>query len=195
MPLRPLLPLVLGMAWAARGAHLPGLTVGIDLGTTNSAVAIVRDGVARVVPNERGAYTTPSVVAFTNEGGTLTGEAALEQSVSNARNTVHGAKRFIGRRYDRVLNLKRMASVAVSEEEEGGGALFELPALAEPIRPEEVSAALLGSLLDDAERATGRRAERAVITVRARQRICSSLPPEAHGSQAARSRLAPARTA
>ena len=119
MALRPL-PLVLAMAWAARAAQLPGRTVGIDLGTTNSAVAIVRHGVACVVPNERGAYTTPSVVAFTGDGRTLTGEAALEQSVINARNTVHGAKRFIGRRYARVANLIPMAGVAVSEEEEIG---------------------------------------------------------------------------
>ena len=143
----------------------PGATVGIDLGTTNSAVSILRDGVPSVVPNSRSQLTTPSVVAYMADGRVLVGDDALEQSASNALDTVHAAKRFIGRPYERVKDYARIAGVSVEADSESGAAMFNLPACDELLSPEAVSAALLGALLDDAERATGVRAQRAVITV------------------------------
>ena len=149
----------------AAAALVPGRTIGIDLGTTNSAVSIIRDdGTPCVVPNSRGELTTPSVVAFAEDGSVIVGEDALEQSASNVFNTVHAAKRFIGRPLKIVQSDANLAGCEVIAHGDDG-CLFRLPALPQPIAPEEVSARLLGALLDDAERATGQRAERAVITV------------------------------
>ena len=150
---------------AAIAAHVPGLTVGIDLGTTNSAVAVLRDGgVPEIVKNRRGDMTTPSVVAFLEGGDVLVGEDALEQTSKNVYNTVHSAKRFIGRPLKSMSVAAKAAGCEVIASADGG-CLFNLPSLPQPIAPEEVSAQLLGSLLADAEAATGTRAERAVITV------------------------------
>ena len=113
----------------------PGATVGIDLGTTNSAVAILRDGAPVIVPNARGELTTPSVVAFCAGGDVLVGADAVEQSAANARNTVHAVKRFIGRRFERVRNFSRVAGVHVQADAADGGAVFILPAVPQPIAP------------------------------------------------------------
>ncbi len=143
-----------------------GLTVGIDLGTTNSAIAVLRDGgVPTIVPNARGEPTTPSVVAYTAAGGVLVGQEAVEQAHANVANTVVSAKRFIGRSYRAARADVGAVGFAVREDEEGGGVLFSCPAAAEALAPEEVSAQLLIQLLDDAERATGVRAARGVVTV------------------------------
>ena len=154
-----------------------GLTVGIDLGTTNSAIAILRDGKPFVVPNAEGSLTTRSVVAYTAAGDALVGSKALEQATANVPNTVHSAKRFIGRSLRSLdPDIVAAAGVAVHAAEDGS-ALFACPALPEPATAEEVSAQVLLALLDDAERHTGRRAQRAVITVPAyfddRQRVAT----------------------
>ena len=140
------------------------LTVGIDLGTTNSAIAVLRQGRPVVVPNRRGELTTPSVVAFT-DSGVLVGAEALEQSRSNVANTVVAAKRFIGRTFRACRADARSAGFDVRKAAEGGGVVFNLPAEPTPILPQEVSAALLLQLLADAERATGAAPTAAVITV------------------------------
>ena len=156
---------IMFVSLAAIAAHVPGLTVGIDLGTTNSAVAVLRDGgVPEIVKNRRGDMTTPSVVAFLEGGDALVGEDALEQTSKNVYNTVHSAKRFIGRPLKSMSVAAKAAGCEVIASADGG-CLFNLPSLPQPIAPEEVSAQLLGSLLADAEAATGTRAERAVITV------------------------------
>src|SRR6476660_806352 len=77
-------------------------TVGIDLGTTNSVIAVMEAGEPVVVPNAEGGRTTPSVVAFTKSGERLVGQAAKRQAVTNPRNTVYSIKRFMGRKYDEV---------------------------------------------------------------------------------------------
>ena len=75
-------------------------TIGIDLGTTNSCVAVMEGSKPVVIPNNEGARTTPSVVAFTDKGDRLVGQIAKRQSVTNAENTIYSVKRFIGRRFD-----------------------------------------------------------------------------------------------
>ena len=77
-------------------------SVGIDLGTTNSCVAVLEGGEPTVIPNAEGARTTPSVVAFTNSGETLVGEVAKRQAVTNPRRTIYSIKRFMGRRHKEV---------------------------------------------------------------------------------------------
>jgi molecular chaperone DnaK len=144
--------------------HAPGLTVGIDLGTTNSAVAILRDGSPELVKNRHGQTTTPSAVAFLTDGKVVVGDEAVTQSSQNVQNTVLAAKRYIGRSIEAVR--QNAAGMGFKFVDDGdGGILFELPELSSPISPEECSAHILSNLLDDAEQATGRRATRAVITV------------------------------
>src|SRR5262249_58056611 len=77
-------------------------TVGIDLGTTNSVVAVMEGGEPKVIPNEEGSRTTPSVVAFTKTGERLVGQVAKRQAITNPENTIYSIKRFMGRRYDEI---------------------------------------------------------------------------------------------
>src|SRR3984957_5961781 len=79
-----------------------GKTIGIDLGTTNSVVAVMEGGEAKVIPNEEGGRTTPSVVAFTKNGERLVGQVAKRQSVTNPENTIYSIKRFMGRKFNEV---------------------------------------------------------------------------------------------
>src|SRR6202048_3057933 len=79
-----------------------GKTIGIDLGTTNSVVAIIEGGEPNVIPNEEGGRTTPSVVAFTKTGERLVGQVAKRQAITNPENTIYSVKRFMGRRYEEV---------------------------------------------------------------------------------------------
>src|SRR5450755_1098423 len=81
-----------------------GKIIGIDLGTTNSCVAILEGGEPKVLTNEEGARTTPSVVAFTKDGEKLVGQIAKRQAVTNPENTIYSSKRFIGRHYDEVAS-------------------------------------------------------------------------------------------
>lgn len=145
-------------------AELPGVTVGIDLGTTNSAIAILRNGEPEIVSNSDGSLTTPSTVAFLPGGGVLVGQEAVAQAASNVANTLHAAKRFIGRPMKEVINYVRNVGFSVKKNEDGDP-MFHCPVLKEPIAPEQVSAQVLKSLIGDAERATGKHVARAVVTV------------------------------
>ncbi|MFF8959529.1 molecular chaperone DnaK [Streptomyces sp. NPDC014894] len=136
--------------------------VGIDLGTTNSVIAVWEGGEPAVVPNAEGARTTPSVVAFTENGERLVGQLARRQSILNPKGTVTSAKRFVGRRYDEVSEEARAVSFDVVEGP-GGVARFDVGG--KQYAPEEISAQVLRKLADDAGRSIGERVTEAVITV------------------------------
>ena len=95
--------------------------IGIDLGTTNSCVAVMEGGEATVIPNPEGARTTPSVVAFTKKGERLVGQVAKRQAVTNPENTIFSIKRFMGRRYDEVAEEMGLVPYKVSQGREGRG--------------------------------------------------------------------------
>jgi len=135
--------------------------VGIDLGTTNSVIAAVSGGRPTVVPNATGSRTTPSVVAFTEAGALLVGDAACRQAVLNPHGTVHSAKRFAGRRYDEVG--REAAEVVFDVVGDGGLARFDVKG--RRYAPEEISALVLRSLIDEAASTLGERIDRAVVTV------------------------------
>ena len=136
--------------------------VGIDLGTTNSVIAVWEGGEARVIPNAEGARTTPSVVAYTDTGERLVGQLARRQSILNPKGTVTSAKRFIGRRYDEITDEAKAVSFDV-EADDNGLARFKIHD--KLIAPEEVSALVLRKLVDDASKQLGEKVTEAVITV------------------------------
>src|ERR1700758_3844683 len=90
--------------------------IGIDLGTTNSCVAVMEGGDPKVIPNEEGSRTTPSVVAFTKSGEILVGQVAKRQAITNPENTIFSIKRFMGRRYDEVAEELKMVPFKVEPE-------------------------------------------------------------------------------
>ncbi len=139
-----------------------GKAVGIDLGTTNSVVAVMEGGHAVVIPNAEGSRTTPSVVAFNKAGERLVGHLARRQSVVNPENTVYSIKRFIGRRYDEVESERKIVSYKVKESPEGG---CRVTLQGKDYAPEEVSAMVLRKLKEDAEKYLGEKVTNAVITV------------------------------
>src|SRR3978361_1705871 len=136
--------------------------VGIDLGTTNSGNAAGEGGRAHVIPNAEGARTTPSVVAFTENGERLVGQLARRQAILNPKGTIYSAKRFIGRRFDEVTEEARAATFAVVPGPKGE-ARFEVRG--KQYAPEEISAQVLRKLADDAGKFLGERVTQAVITV------------------------------
>ncbi|WP_327242532.1 molecular chaperone DnaK [Streptomyces sp. NBC_01320] len=136
--------------------------VGIDLGTTNSVIAVWEGGEPTVIPNAEGARTTPSVVAFTDTGERLVGQLARRQSILNPKGTITSAKRFIGRRFDEVPEEAKAVSFDVVEGP-GGVARFEVHG--KQYAPEEISAQVLRKLAEDAGRSLGERVTEAVITV------------------------------
>src|SRR6478736_2407296 len=136
--------------------------VGIDLGTTNSVIAAWQGGEPIVIPNAEGARTTPSVVAFTENGERLVGQLARRQSIMNPKGTIYSAKRFIGRRFDEISEEAKAVSFDVVEGE-GGAARFEVRG--KQYSPEEISAQVLRKLVDDAGKFLGERVKEAVITV------------------------------
>src|SRR5512145_568209 len=95
-------------------------TIGIDLGTTNSCVAIIEGGEPKVIPNPDGARTTPSVVAITKDGERLVGQLAKRQAITNPQNTVFSIKRFIGRKFSEVQQEIKMIPYKVTEAPDGG---------------------------------------------------------------------------
>ena len=138
--------------------------LGIDLGTTNSAMAIMEGGEPRVLENNEGARTTPSVVAIAKNGDRLVGTLARRQAVTNPKNTIYGIKRFMGHRFDdaAVQNDKGIVPYEVKAGPDGGVIVH----LGEKdYRPEEVSAMILGKLKADAEAKLGEKITEAVITV------------------------------
>lgn len=139
-----------------------GKVIGIDLGTTNSVVSVMEGGEAKVIVNEEGGRTTPSIVAFTKDGQQLVGQTAKRQAVTNPENTIYSAKRFIGRRYDEMQDeIKRFPYKVVKKS--NGDCGFEVQG--KTYSPEEISAAILGKLKKVAEDYLGQEVTEAVITV------------------------------
>ncbi|MET8894398.1 molecular chaperone DnaK [Streptomyces albogriseolus] len=136
--------------------------VGIDLGTTNSVIAVWEGGEPSVVPNSEGNRTTPSVVAFTDTGERLVGQLARRQAILNPKGTIYSAKRFIGRHFDEISDEARAVAYDVVEGE-GGVARFKVRD--KLYAPEEISAQVLRKLADDASKQLGERVTEAVITV------------------------------
>ncbi|MEO3854273.1 molecular chaperone DnaK [Acrocarpospora sp. B8E8] len=136
--------------------------VGIDLGTTNSVIAATEGGQPTVIPNAEGARTTPSVVAFTEQGERLVGQLARRQAILNPKGTIYSSKRFIGRKYDEVTTEMHAVSFDVVEGP-NGAVRFEVRG--KLYAPEEISAQVLRKLADDAGKFLGERVTEAVITV------------------------------
>ena len=139
--------------------------LGIDLGTTNSCMAVIDGGEPAVLENSEGKRTTPSVVAFTKSGDRLVGEAAKRQAVTNSRNTIYSIKRFMGRKFDEVQEeIKRVPYKVVRAA--NGDAAVEVEVDGKPKRfsPPEISAMILGKLKADAETRLGEKITQAVIT-------------------------------
>jgi molecular chaperone DnaK len=137
--------------------------VGIDLGTTNSCVAVMEGGKPTVIANAEGFRTTPSVVAFAKNGDRLVGQIAKRQSVMNPENTFYSVKRFIGRRHDEITHEATEVSYKVMNK--GGSVKLESPALSKEFAPEEISAQVLRKLKEDASKYLGEDVTQAVITV------------------------------
>jgi len=137
-------------------------TVGIDLGTTNSVVAVMEGGQPVVIANSEGARTTPSVVAFTRDGERLVGTVAKRQAVMNADGTITSVKRFIGRNFDEV---SEEAKIVGYKTEAGPGGAVRIQALDKKYAPEEISSRVLRKLADDASAYLGEKVTEAVITV------------------------------
>jgi molecular chaperone DnaK len=139
-----------------------GRAVGIDLGTTNSVIAVYDNGQPEVIANAEGARTTPSVVGFTDTGERLVGQLARRQAVLNPKATISSAKRFIGRRFDEITTEADQVSYDVTSGPEGA-ARFSVRG--KPYAPEEISAQVLRKLTDDAAKHLGEKVTQAVITV------------------------------
>ncbi|HTW20789.1 MAG TPA: molecular chaperone DnaK [Mycobacteriales bacterium] len=135
---------------------------GIDLGTTNSVIAAVENGEARVLPNAEGSRTTPSVVAFTERGDRLVGQLARRQAILNPKGTIYSAKRFIGRRYDEVTSEMNAVTFEVAQGPDGAARFKIRDKL---YAPEEISAMVLRKLADDASKQLGEKVTEVVITV------------------------------
>ncbi len=136
--------------------------IGIDLGTTNSVVAVMEGGQAVVIPNQEGGRTTPSVVAFTKSGERLVGTVAKRQSVTNPENTVYSIKRFMGRRFSEVSEEMKLVPYKVVAGE-NGDARVEING--KRYSPPEISAMILNKLKEAAEAYLGEKVTKAVITV------------------------------
>ena len=140
--------------------------IGIDLGTTNSCMAVLEAGESVVIPNSEGARTTPSIVAFTKNGDTLVGQAAKRQAVTNPKNTVFSAKRLIGRKFGEVKAIASKLPYKVVEGKNGDAAIeCEVDGKPRVFTPEEIAAKVLAKLKADAEAYLGEKVTQAVITV------------------------------
>jgi molecular chaperone DnaK len=140
--------------------------VGIDLGTTNSVVAVMEGGKPTVIANAEGFRTTPSVVAYAKNGDRLVGQIAKRQAVMNTDNTFYSVKRFIGRRYEEVSSQSKESSqVAYKVLNQGGNVKIDAPAVGKQFAPEEISAQVLRKLIDDASKYLGEQVTQAVVTV------------------------------
>ena len=138
--------------------------VGIDLGTTNSCVAVMEGGKPTVIANAEGFRTTPSVVAYAKNGDRLVGQIAKRQAVMNPENTFYSVKRFIGRKYEEVTNEATEVSYKVLRDNSGNVKL-DCPAASKQFAPEEISAQVLRKLVEDASKYLGETVTQAVITV------------------------------
>ncbi|XP_009609390.1 stromal 70 kDa heat shock-related protein, chloroplastic [Nicotiana tabacum] len=151
------------------GGHAPlrvvaEKVVGIDLGTTNSAVAAMEGGKPTIVTNAEGQRTTPSVVAYTKNGDRLVGQIAKRQAVVNPENTFFSVKRFIGRKMNEVDEESKQVSYNVIRDENGNVKL-DCPAIGKSFAAEEISAQVLRKLVDDASKFLNDKVSKAVVTV------------------------------
>jgi molecular chaperone DnaK len=135
--------------------------IGIDLGTTNSCVAVLEGGEPKVIANEEGARTTPSIVAFSKSGERLVGQVAKRQAITNPENTIFSIKRFMGRRYDEVNDEMKMVPYKVEQQ----GDHIVVNAQGKPYTAPEISAMILQKLKKAAEAYLGETVTEAVITV------------------------------
>src|ERR1700678_2366886 len=138
-----------------------GKIIGIDLGTTNSCVAVMEGGEAKVIPNEEGGRTTPSIVAFTKSGERLVGQVAKRQAITNPENTIFSIKRFMGRRMNEVGDELKMVPYKVKPK----GDHVVIEGMGKDHTPEEISALILQKLKKAAENYLGTTVTEAVITV------------------------------
>ena len=136
--------------------------IGIDLGTTNSAMAIMEGSSPEILVNAEGDRTTPSVVAYRTDGDRLVGKPAKNQSVTNPDNTIYSIKRFIGRKYDETASERKQVPFHVSRGSDGRNMV---DVNGRHLTPEEISAAVLQKLKADAEKKLGEKITEAVITV------------------------------
>src|SRR5438132_12075317 len=139
-----------------------GKVIGIDLGTTNSVVGVMEGGSPIVIPNQEGSRLTPSVVAFTKEGEILVGQIAKRQAITNPENTVFSIKRFMGRRYDEVLQEIKLVPYKVVKAPNGD---VRVEIRGKQYSPPEISAMVLRKLKEAAEAHLGEKVTQAVITV------------------------------
>ena len=139
-----------------------GKILGIDLGTTNSAMAVLEGGQPTIIVNAEGDRTTPSVVGFRSEGDRIVGKAAKNQAVTNPKNTVFSIKRFMGRKYSECASELKTVPYSVKDGQ-GGRAVVEIEG--EDFTPEQVSAMILSKMKADAEKYLGETVTDAVITV------------------------------
>ncbi|MBL4588422.1 Hsp70 family protein, partial [Candidatus Babeliales bacterium] len=137
--------------------------IGIDLGTTNSVVSFMEGGQAKVIPNQEGNQTTPSIVAFTKDGSRLAGTIAKRQAITNPENTIYSAKRFIGRKFADLApeHLKSIPYKVVAGK--NGDVAIEVDG--RKYAPEEISAIVLQKLKQSAEEYLGEKVTEAVVTV------------------------------
>jgi molecular chaperone DnaK len=138
--------------------------VGIDLGTTNSVIAIIEGGKPNVIPNSEGLRTTPSIVAYTKKQELLVGQIAKRQSVINPTNTFSSVKRFIGSKANEVKMNKKDFSYEITTDN-NGNIKIKCPILNKEFSPEEISAQVLRKLVNDASKYVGEKVTQAVITV------------------------------
>jgi molecular chaperone DnaK len=140
--------------------------LGIDLGTTNSCMAIMEGGQAVVIPNSEGARTTPSIVAFSKNGDRLVGQAAKRQAITNPENTIFSAKRLIGHKYDEIKNILGNLPYRVVPGKNSDAAIqCQVAGKTEIFSPEQISSMILAKLKADAETYLGEKITQAVITV------------------------------
>ena len=136
--------------------------IGIDLGTTNSVVAVMEGKEAKVIPNQEGNRLTPSVVAFNDKGETLVGEPAKRQAITNSRRTVYSIKRFMGRRHNEVDSEEKIVPYKVIG---GPEEYVKVQIDTRQYTPPEISAIILRKLKETAEAYLGHKVNKAVITV------------------------------
>ena len=136
--------------------------IGIDLGTTNSVVAVMEGGDPVVIPNAEGGRTTPSVVAFTKDGERLVGQVAKRQAVTNPKQTIFSIKRFMGRKISEVTEESRRVPYRVDS---GPNGLASVEIAGKKYTPPEISAMILQKMKQTAEDYLGHKVEKAVITV------------------------------
>ena len=148
--------------WTKRMAKI----LGIDLGTTNSCMAVMEGGEPVVIENSEGARTTPSIVAFTKSGERVVGQAAKRQAVTNSQNTIFSIKRFMGRKFEEVQDEAKRVPYKIIKASNGDAHVeVQVGGERKAFSPQEISAMILGKLKTDAEAKLGEKIAQAVITV------------------------------